>query len=230
MAEGFVVCSIAGNGLPGHNDGNRVTCRMNCPSGIALDNGDGIWVSDRQNHCVRRLPGLNEKTDAGREDDITTIAGRPKRSGFKDGRGRDAFFNEPAGLCFTHDGKMLVADRENHAIREIAPDGTVRKIAGGGGGRHQGEYGWGDGPSQVALFNRPFGIAASQSGMIYVADTKNNSVPPQPAAAPAPHRTNARRSRAGRKPGDSSIALDTRVRRAPSEPPLALPADPPDQP
>lgn len=31
----YVVCSIAGCGLPGHQDGNRQLCKMNCPSGAA---------------------------------------------------------------------------------------------------------------------------------------------------------------------------------------------------
>ena len=30
----YVVCSIAGCGLPGHQDGNRQFCKMNCPSGM----------------------------------------------------------------------------------------------------------------------------------------------------------------------------------------------------
>ena len=30
----YVVCSIAGCGLPGHQDGPRRVCKMNCPSGM----------------------------------------------------------------------------------------------------------------------------------------------------------------------------------------------------
>mmetsp|Transcript_40332 Transcript_40332/g.94931 ORF Transcript_40332/g.94931 Transcript_40332/m.94931 type:complete len:359 (+) Transcript_40332:70-1146(+) len=176
MAEGYVVCSIAGCGLPGHNDGNRVACRMNCPSGVAVDAGDGIWVSDRHNHCIRRLPGIDEKTNTGREEDITTIAGRPRKQGFRNGMGRDAQFNEPAGLCLDPEGWMVVVDRENHAIRAVRADGFVKTIAGGGSGKIQGDSGWRDGKKANALFNRPFGIASSHSGSLYVADTGNNSI------------------------------------------------------
>eukprot|EP00290_Baffinella_frigidus_P054427 CAMPEP_0180350488 /NCGR_PEP_ID=MMETSP0989-20121125/6021_1 /TAXON_ID=697907 /ORGANISM="non described non described, Strain CCMP2293" /LENGTH=329 /DNA_ID=CAMNT_0022339865 /DNA_START=129 /DNA_END=1119 /DNA_ORIENTATION=- len=147
MAEGYVVCSIAGCGLPGHNDGNRVACRMNCPSGVAVDAGDGIWVSDRHNHCIRRLPGIDEKTNTGREEDITTIAGRPRKQGFGTGWG---------------------------ATRSST--GFVKTIAGGGSGKIQGDSGWRDGKKANALFNRPFGIASSHSGSLYVADTGNNSI------------------------------------------------------
>lgn len=165
-----MVCSIAGCGIPGYSEGNRVTCRLNCPSGIAIDRGDGIWTTDRQNHCVRRLPGTDEKTLPGKEDDIITIAGRSRKLGFRDGKGRDAQFYEPGGICSSANGDgMYVSDRENHSIRFVTEDGVVSTVCGGSSK----ESGWRDGPGHVALFNRPFGIACSAAA-IFVADTGNH--------------------------------------------------------
>ena len=84
MAENYRVCSIAGCGKPGHKDGDRRICELNCPSGIALDPSDAVWITDRQNHCIRRLPGREDKSDLGREDWITTAAGQAKRPGPND--------------------------------------------------------------------------------------------------------------------------------------------------
>jgi hypothetical protein len=49
MGDAYHVCSIAGYGNPGHADGHRMKCTFNCPSGIALDKQEGIWISDRHN-------------------------------------------------------------------------------------------------------------------------------------------------------------------------------------
>ena len=84
MSETFRVCSIAGCGKPGYKDGDRRTCEMNCPSGIALDPNDAVWITDRQNHCIRRLPGKEDRIDPSREDWITTAAGQAKRPGAND--------------------------------------------------------------------------------------------------------------------------------------------------
>lgn len=35
-AMDYSVCSIAGCGIPGHQDGNRKMCKMNCPSGVCV--------------------------------------------------------------------------------------------------------------------------------------------------------------------------------------------------
>jgi len=36
QAMDYSVCSIAGCGIPGHQDGNRKMCKMNCPSGVCV--------------------------------------------------------------------------------------------------------------------------------------------------------------------------------------------------
>eukprot|EP00960_Hanusia_phi_P026206 746122-Hanusia_phi.AAC.4 len=105
----YMVCSIAGSGIPGYFDGNRMTCKMNCPSGIAIGQGDCVFVSDRQNHCIRRLPGLEDQPQQGKEDDIITFAGVPRKSGSEDGPKRSSLFNEPGGICCLRVSLPLVA-------------------------------------------------------------------------------------------------------------------------
>jgi hypothetical protein len=171
----YIVCSIAGCGLPGHQDGPRQLCKMNCPSGVALDNHDGIWISDRQNHCVRRLPGSDEKPPPGKEDDMETIAGRPRKAGLRDGRGRDAQFYEPGGIACGKDGKMYVVDRENHCIRSITCErgqGYVKNVCGSA----RGESGFREGEAGQALFKRPFGITCATDGTFFVTDVGNDAV------------------------------------------------------
>ena len=103
------------------------------------------------------------------EDEVSTLAGRAGVRGYQDGRGDEAIFGRFAddlglGVGVDHDGSVIVADRQNRAIRRIAPDGTVTTIAGGNG------RGVRDGPASVAQFAGPTDVAIAADGTIYVAD------------------------------------------------------------
>ena len=63
-----------------------------------------------------------------------------------DGRNTDAGFHAPQGICLLKEN-LYVADTGNHAIRRVAPDGTVMTIAG------DGSAGFQDGRGQSARFN-----------------------------------------------------------------------------
>ena len=104
------------------------------------------------------------------EDEVSTLAGRPGVRGYADGRGDEALFGRFAedigglGVAFDRDGSVIVADRQNRAIRRITPDGTVTTIAGGNG------RGVRDGPGATAQFAGPTDVAIADDGTIYVAD------------------------------------------------------------
>ena len=62
------------------------------------------------------------------------------------------------------DGNIIVADRRNHRIRKISPDGNVSTLAGSGSAD------WGDGQGTQAHFHCPYGVAVDGEGNIIVAD------------------------------------------------------------
>jgi DNA-binding beta-propeller fold protein YncE len=70
---------------------------------------DQVYLADTYNN---RIKVLDPKTR-----EVRSIAGTGV-AGFKDGSGNEAQFNEPAGLA-TANGKLYVADTNNHAIRVI---------------------------------------------------------------------------------------------------------------
>jgi DNA-binding beta-propeller fold protein YncE len=79
-------------------------------TGVAVDPGTGlIYVSDTYNNKIKGL-------DSARRT-IETVAGTGE-PGHIDGPGDIAAFFEPHGLAI-HDGKLYVADTNNHAIRVI---------------------------------------------------------------------------------------------------------------
>jgi hypothetical protein len=61
-----VVTTFAGNGSPGSQDGTGANAQFSGPRGIAIDANDNLFVSDTQNHRIRKI------TPAGV---VTTYAG-----------------------------------------------------------------------------------------------------------------------------------------------------------
>ncbi len=151
---------LAGTGIAGLADGAAAASRFGDPFGVAVDPHGTVYVADGgDNNRIRRI---------GKDGAVTTFAGG--REGFADGRGAAAAFHTPSALALDHLGNLIVADTGNHAIRKIAPDGTVTTLAGGGQAGHA------DGQGRAARFNGPVGVAVDDAGIVYVADTYNDRI------------------------------------------------------
>ena len=107
------VTTIAGGG-PGGVDGTGDVARLGPQSG-AVWAGDRLLVADPANFRVRAVvPGASAAQTA-----VSTLAGTG-RPGGADGSGDVASFGLPVGLAVAPDGRVLVADAANGAIRAIA--------------------------------------------------------------------------------------------------------------
>lgn len=116
-----VVTTFAGQkGVHGTTDGTGLGAQFNGPTGLAF-HGTDLYVADFYNHSIRKI------TSAGV---VTTLAGLSGTSGFADGPGGAARFNNPNGLAVDPAGNVFVADNGNNAIRKITPSGTVTTITG----------------------------------------------------------------------------------------------------
>jgi sugar lactone lactonase YvrE len=158
-----VVTTVAGSaGNSGSADGTGDAARFNYPVGIALDSAGNIYVADARNSTIRRV------TPAGV---VTTVAGSAGKTGSADGTGGDARFDTPEGVAVDASGTIYIADGGNYTIRKINSLGVVTTFAGvaGTGGSN-------DGTGSAAQFNAPTGLAVDQSGIIYVADTFNQTI------------------------------------------------------
>jgi sugar lactone lactonase YvrE len=146
----------------GSADGVGAAARFNGPVGLALDQQGHLFVSDANNHTIRKIiPG----------GIVSTWAGAPGIDGSTNGDRGIARFAKPAELVFDTRGNLLVADSFNHVIRSISPDGLVSTVTGLPGSR-----GSSDGVNgQGRLFN-PYGIAIGPDGALWVADTYNELI------------------------------------------------------
>lgn len=128
-------------------------------SDVVTDQAGNVYVTESQNHTIRKYSPNGS---------YIILAGRYR--GFGDAKGENASFNVPFGLAIDANGNLFVADKDNHAIRKVSPDGTVTTIAG------KGSPGAANGNSANASFNHPTGLTVDGNGNIYVADQDNHMI------------------------------------------------------
>jgi len=141
------VSTLAGNGQTGFADGVGAAARFNESWGIVVDAQDAIFVSDSENHCVRKLaPG---------DKVVTTLVDVGEEFGFPDGQRADARFNSLAGLALDTDNHLIVGDVANDCIRKVmTAEGRVMMVAG-----RAGQEGFANFKGAAARFNSPHGVA-----------------------------------------------------------------------
>lgn len=135
---------------------------FNGPKGVATDSKGNVYVTDSGNHAIRKISSDGST--------VITLAGSATgKSGFADGKGSSALFNNPYGITLDSDDNLYVVDGENQCIRKITTDGTVTTIAG-----IPGKEGSADGSSLSATFDDPRGITYHH-GNLYVTTTDQNN-------------------------------------------------------
>jgi uncharacterized protein YegL len=126
--------------------------RFDTPTGVAVDGGGHLYVSDTGNHRVQVFD-----TDGTYRATI----GRPGQAG----AGNDAF-DRPARLVIGYDRRLYVADSGNHRIQVFDVTDPARPA-------YVTTYGHAAQPGLGAdLYNRPLGIATDAT-FLYIADSGN---------------------------------------------------------
>ena len=120
IAPGGATATWAGVG-PGFADGDALTqTRFSSPTGVAIKRGAGssleLVIADQGNNRVRRAQ-LDTGTQRYR---VSTVAGGSV-AGSADGPVAQARFAAPTGVAIDANGRIVVADRDNHRIRLVVP-------------------------------------------------------------------------------------------------------------
>jgi len=147
-----VVSTFAGS-TRGHSDGVGLNAQFTIPSGIVLGSDGIFYVSEF--HQIRTITGNGV---------VGTLAGSRDKYGDLDGPGATAQLYGPFNIDRAANGNLYVSDIYNYKIRQIAPDGTVSTLAGGG------ESGHNNGTGIQAKFFNPSGIKVGTDGNVYVTE------------------------------------------------------------
>ena len=135
------------------------------PSGILYDKVKQIlYICDTDNHriCIMDNRG-----------NVSTVIGKSRVQGYKDGIGKNVLFRFPTGITFGETNQILyVSDRGNHVIRRI--DISQSYLTTTIGSYQSGKPFVSDGISKTALFNEPYDIMNYKNQILLVCEKLGN--------------------------------------------------------
>ncbi|HEX4950053.1 MAG TPA: BACON domain-containing carbohydrate-binding protein [Blastocatellia bacterium] len=161
-----LISTVAGSGQLGSSGdgGLAINAAMNQPYWVAVDASGNLYISDTNNHRIRKVNASGI---------ITTIAGTGLEGfGGDGGAATQAQLNTPVGITLDKSGNLLIADAANHRIRKLnLSTGIITTMAGNGYG-----FGGDGGQAAQAQLNFPTSVVLDHAGNFYIADTSNHQV------------------------------------------------------
>lgn len=201
----YRIDTVAGSGRNG--DGGLATAaQISRIQGIATDRSGNLYLSDTDNHRVRKVAPSGI---------ITTVAGNGLAGyGGDGGQATQAQLNLPYGLAVDAAGNLYIADLGNNRVRRVWLDGVittvtpetplstprnvavdpagnlyiaefdghrVRRVSPDGkvttvAGTGQAGFSGDGGPPEQAQLSHPAGLALDRGGALLIADSGNNRV------------------------------------------------------
>ncbi|GGR31416.1 NHL repeat-containing protein [Streptomyces netropsis] len=161
-----IITTVAGNGEAGYvsDGGPAMATRLHYPYGVAVDGGGNLYIADHQNHRVRKVtPNGN----------ITTVAGNGEAGYVSDGGPAiSTRLHYPVAVAVDGEGNLYIADRHNHRIRKVTPNGIITTVAGNGTAGYVSD----GGPAIGTRLHYPWGVALDEAGSLYIGDQHNHRI------------------------------------------------------
>ncbi|MFD0417947.1 hypothetical protein [Streptomyces sp. NPDC127108] len=161
-----IITTVAGDGTAGYisDGGPAIATRLNTPWGVAVDRSGNLFISDHGNHRIRKVtPNGN----------ITTVAGNGTAGYVSDGGPAIATrLHYPLGVTVDPEGSLYIADRHNHRIRKVTPNGIITTVAGNGTAGYVSD----GGPAIATRLHYPWGVVLDEAGSLYIGDNHNHRV------------------------------------------------------
>ena len=159
------VTHVSGNGDWGDASGDKNSTQFRNISGMAFDNSGNLFVSERDNHKVKRITFDPSSGAATSEDWVGSGS-----YDYANGNGTDASFRHPWGIAIDASDNLYVSDHNNHRIRKVTPSKDVTDYAGNG------NWGQKDGSLATARFRHPGPLTFDSNGDLWVADQGSNTI------------------------------------------------------
>jgi adhesin/invasin len=121
-----IITTYAGNGKstgPLGDDGPALLARVDGPTGLVLDPGGNLYISDAQDHLVRQVSAATS------DHIITTVAGNGN-SGYNGdgGPATEASLGSPRGITLDLIGRLYIAQFSVGVIRVVFRGGTPTQV------------------------------------------------------------------------------------------------------
>jgi DNA-binding beta-propeller fold protein YncE len=139
--------TVAGTGSPGFENGMGPDASFNKPADVAVDADGNLYVTDTENHVIRKITP---------EGEVTTYAGSGV-GGATDGTLTEATFAIPWGITIDAAGTLYVTDPASNKVRKITSTAVTNVI-------DEQKVG-------VNTFGSPYAIAVDAAGNLFVTDT-----------------------------------------------------------
>lgn len=163
-----IIHAFAGTGDRGYSGdgGPALLAKLNGPMRISFDRRARVlYVADAGNHVIRAIDATGT---------ITTVAGTGALGYSGDGGpATQAKLNRPLDVELLDDGSFLIADSENHRVRRVLADGTIRTLIGTGA---PAEPSPDQTTADLAGLHTPWGIGVDPQGRLWIADTLHDRV------------------------------------------------------
>ncbi len=167
-ADGRTVSTYAGGGSVDVDSASTANIRFRELQDVAIHPDGRVFVLDGfSGHRVYVIDPTGSTASLYAGGGSNSVAGS-----FADGASTTtARFNRPFGMALRSDGRLFIADTNNHRIRVISADGaTVSTYAGNG------NPGLVDGDADAAEFNGPVSLAFATDGRLFVGDGNNRRI------------------------------------------------------
>ena len=141
--------AFAGSGAEEIHDGTHATAALAQPMGLCTDDG-AIYLADAESSAIRIA-------DAAPEGNVGTLVGTGLFDfGDVDGEGATVRLQHSQGIVRTPDGRLLIVDSYNDALKWLEP--ATRRVT-----------------TWVRGLHEPGGAAVGE-GVVYVADTNAHRI------------------------------------------------------
>jgi sugar lactone lactonase YvrE len=170
-----IISTIVGSGIRGNiGDGGPALKASVHPFRLRLNNKDEIFFLSPSGFVslVRKVNTkgiINEYITTGDADYQKAVlasgSGASTRSDI-------TVISQFSDIALDNKGNVYLADRINHQIRKLSPNGKIKTIAGTGESNYFGD----GGPATKAAFRDPAAITLDKAGNLYVADAANNMI------------------------------------------------------
>jgi hypothetical protein len=140
------------------------------PTGLWLTTDNDLFITDNDNSVIRKVSG-------GKTTTVVGVIGSVGYSG-DGGPATSASLSGPNSVFVDSNGKMFIADTNNHAIRMVFPNGTITRFAGHPTGCSSSSCsGYMDNvPALSGKLNGPRDVKGDYLGNIFIADEGNAAI------------------------------------------------------